>query len=374
MRLKKILFICGSLEPGRDGVGDYAREVAGAINSRGIEARIISIKDRSVAGVLKEKQWSGEQDISVLRLSESLPFKIRKNEYEKFVSEFNPQWISLQYVPYAFSSKGIPLQLYRFLKIKTGVKWHFMIHESYIGNNGKLKRSIVRRLQILTLNTLVKNFNPLVIHTTIPSYQSLLRDIGIESEILGLFGNIPITENFSNDNNDEIFRGVYFGAPPKEENFEFFINGINQYLHKRDDSMELVLCGQSGKLGKVFATALRAGIKSQRFDLIEKGRMAADDLSNLFLKMDFGIARISPHLLGKSGSAIAMLEHGLPLWIPLAKSQDEIHESFDFRLDQCFFDLSELQLSKQSFQPGSRIEDIVNSFINGLIQNDDIAV
>lgn len=375
MKNVKVLFVCGSMEPGRDGVGDYTRELAGALHSIGVEAEIIAIMDRDAAGILKEPQSARDKNINVTRLSKFLSFSKRKKEYQNLVAEFKPDFISLQYVPYAFSPKGIPLTLSTFLKLENHISnWHFMIHEVYIGTKGHFKNKIIQRLQIAALKMLVNRLQPSVIHTTVPSYQSQLKTIGVGSDILGLFGNIPISKSFSRDHTDKTFRGVYFGAPPKEDNFQNFINAINQYLHKTDDMMEVVLCGQSGEKGKKFAAALRNGINSKRFDIVEKGRMAADELSNLFLTRDFAIARISPYLLGKSGSAIAMLEHGLPLWVPLAQSQLEINESFDFRLSQCFFDLYELKGSKHSFYPGSRLEEIANSFIQKLITYEDSVV
>ena len=371
--MKKILFVCGSLEPGHDGVGDYTRVVAGAIHSRGFEALIISINDRNVSSFLRETQFSAGQKINVVRISKTLPYTNRKNEYNKILYEFNPQWISLQYVPYAFSSKGIPLKLPHFLKNHNlGIRWHFMIHEAYIGANGNFKKSIIQRLQIWVLKMLCNKLQPRVIHTTIPSYQSQLNTIGIESEILGLFGNIPISKGTIKDDSDKTFRGVYFGAPPKEDKFQVFIDAINQYLSKTDEVLEIVLCGQSGEMGKQFASALRKSVTPRHFYVTEKGRMAAEDLSKLFLKMDFAIARIPPHLLGKSGSAIALLEHGLPLWLPLAKSQDEIKENIDFRVNQCFVDIFKLRKCKQSFGSGSRIDEIANHFINELIRSEDI--
>lgn len=369
--LKKVLFVCGSMEPGHDGVGDYVRVLSGALNSLGFDSRIIALKDRTVEGVVGETQSSGEQRISVVRLGKTLTCKTRKSEYQKILREFSPQWISLQYVPYAFSDKGTPLYLAPFLKSNMGVNWHFMIHEAYIGANNNLKRGIIKKLQISALRALVGTLKPSVIHTTISSYQSQLKTIGIESGILGLFGNIPIQmKGVGKDRTEEVFRGVYFGAPPQEEKFQIFIDAINDYLLKTSGRMELVLCGKSGNKGKIFATALRDGINSDQFGLVEKGSMAADELSALFLKMDFAIARIPPHLIGKSGSAIALLEHGLRLWLPLAESQEEIEENFDYRVNQCFVDLIELKNSEHYYSPSSRLDEVTRTFLEKLNFNE----
>src|SRR5690554_7244682 len=118
MNLKKILFVCGSLEPGQDGVGDYTRELAGAVQRLACNVLVIAIMDRVVDGVSKEKQSARSGDVNVVRLSQSLSFQKRKSEYQKITSDFDPSIISLQYVPYAFSPKGIPFTLRSFLPIK----------------------------------------------------------------------------------------------------------------------------------------------------------------------------------------------------------------------------------------------------------------
>ena len=368
MGLKKILFICGSLEPGRDGVGDYARELAGALLAIGVESKIIAIMDRSVDGIVEENQSTREREVEVIRLSKSLSFKVRKREYQNLVADFNPDFISLQFVPYAFSPKGIPLNLSRFLKTKDhNIKWHFMIHEGYIGGSLDFKNKIIQKIQIYILNSLVKKFEPVVIHTSTPLYQGYLIDIGINTHILGLFGNIPINQQVIRTESTLAFRGVYFGAAPQLNDFQAFVDDLLEYIQKTHEKIEIVMCGKSGESGKEFANFLRQHISDKRFRVIEKGIMSSEDLSILFLNSDFAIAREPARLLGKSGSAIAMLEHGLPMWVPLSIDSDQIALDFDFRVNQCYVDLMELKNSNQSFERTSRLQEIAIAFKESLI-------
>ena len=41
----KFAFICGSLEPGRNGVGDYTRRLAGELAAQGHECLLVSLND-----------------------------------------------------------------------------------------------------------------------------------------------------------------------------------------------------------------------------------------------------------------------------------------------------------------------------------------
>lgn len=367
MAVKKILLVCGNLEPGQDGVGDYTRELAGALQSQSTVIKVIALMDRGVSDIVEENQASRQQNVRVVRMALSLSFARRKAVFQKLVAEFKPDWISLQYVPYAFSAKGIPLKLSGFLKIKNAAfKWHFMMHEAFIANNLSFKEKVIQRLQIFVINDLINKLKASVIHTSNPSYQSQLKSIGVQSELLGLFGNIPLIKDPQPSDKKAVLRGVYFGATPKNKNFEIIVNAIHREVEAFGSEIEIVLCGKSGEAGKTFASALRRDANPNSLKIIEKGEMSPNDLSELFLNVDFGIARVPPNILGKSGAAISMLEHGLPLWVPLASSNRQIATHFDFRTEQCFANLTDLRSEKHKFAPESRLNEIATKYIQAL--------
>ena len=99
----KILFVCGSVEPGKDGVGDYTRVLAGECIRQGNDAWILSFCDRYINGAIKTIQLDEEQSINCLRL----PFKNSRylNEAKNWIKEINPDLLSLQYVPFSFHDK-----------------------------------------------------------------------------------------------------------------------------------------------------------------------------------------------------------------------------------------------------------------------------
>jgi hypothetical protein len=65
----KIFLLCGSLEHGKDGVGDYTRRLAGELIRQGHNTAIISLNDRFIEGVVREEQESDGTNMSVLRSS-----------------------------------------------------------------------------------------------------------------------------------------------------------------------------------------------------------------------------------------------------------------------------------------------------------------
>lgn len=366
----RILFVCGSLEPGHDGVGDYTRELAAALSRlHSVETRIISIKDRSETGVSEEVQISRNQNVEVKRLGTKLSFRKRRKAYKSYVHSFKPNWISLQYVPYAFSAKGLPIDLVRFLKIKdTDIKWHFMIHEAFVWQNLNSKLKILKLLQIRILKNLFKRLSPQRVHTSNAFYQKLLDDISIGSARLGLFGNIEMLENHLIIKKAAIRQGVFFGSGPIRNNFPAFADGIKSLFSNSKEPLNIVFCGRPDFRTIDFANYLRLELSAFDVNIEEKGALENEELSFLLLHSHFGISREPPGLMGKSGTVAVMLEHGLPLWVPLAENKSSFIDEFDFRIDQCFIDLHEMLRANFSHQynPKSRIEDISNQFYSSL--------
>lgn len=366
----RILFVCGSLEPGHDGVGDYTRELAGALSHlEGVEAQIISIQDRSADGVKEEIQNSRNNKVKVKRLDEKLSFNIRGDAYRQFVEDFKPDWISLQYVPFAFSTRGLPFDLLRFLSLKNdAVKWHFMIHEAYVWYNLNTKRKILKHLEIRILKKLVRKLNPRVIHTTNRFYQKLLQDISIASDRMGLFGNIAILNNAESIEKSEVKQGIFFGAGPVSNHFSKFSEGIKNLMVQSPQPLKIVFCGRPDFRTNDFVKHLKSEFSSLNVEIEEIGALENEALSRLLLQSHFGISREPPQIMGKSGTVAVMLEHGLPLWVPLAENEDSLKNALDFRIEQCIIDLNEIFEinADRQFLPKSRIEEISNQFYTSL--------
>jgi hypothetical protein len=64
----KIIFICGSLEPGQDGVGDYVRRLAAELILKQNEVSIIALYDKNVKRLRGEMQYDNGIQIPILRL------------------------------------------------------------------------------------------------------------------------------------------------------------------------------------------------------------------------------------------------------------------------------------------------------------------
>jgi hypothetical protein len=146
----KIVFICGSIEPGKDGVGDYTRRLAGEMIRQGHRASILSINDKDVTNSCEEVQDDYGTKIQTLRLPSNKNYSQKIESAKEFLELIKPDWLCLQYVPFSFHPKGLHFGLADMLsKIGKGRKWHIMFHELWIGmdTRSSLKSSCVGFLQ-----------------------------------------------------------------------------------------------------------------------------------------------------------------------------------------------------------------------------------
>jgi hypothetical protein len=352
--LKKILIICGSAEPGKDGVGDYSLKLSNWLNNSGCRSEVLAFSDKYISEQLKESLLT--------RVPAGLSLKERRKKLQEKIDQYNPDVLFLQYVPYAYHKKGMPLKFARAMgSIKTSAQWFIMIHEPYIGGKLTAKGKFIQFAQQKSLKRLVKRTRPKRVFTSIKKYEKALAEINIVSSILPLFGNISFAEPTNSDSSEKV-KGVYFGAPPKKENYHVFTEGLLNAA--KNHSLELNLCGKTSNSD--FESYLQYSVRNENILLNSLGELPEKDLSELFSRMDFGIARIAPDLIGKSGSAISLLEHGVKLWIPLAKTQGEIDEEVLFRPDICFAQLSDLIQDDSKPERISNLDKVGKLLLNQL--------
>ncbi|ANE49258.1 glycosyltransferase [Flavisolibacter tropicus] len=311
----KITFLCGSLEPGRDGVGDYTRRLAGELVRSGHQISIVSIFDSFIKDELIGKQCVDEVELTVLRLPSIIPFNKRLKSAKCHIDSFDPNWLSLQFVPYAFHAKGLPFYLSSFFKsVGQGRKWHIMFHELWIGSSHSLKSLFYASLQKLIIKDLNRQLNPTIVHTHLPIYYSKLKRLRFNVMVLPLFSNIPVHPVRKIKDNGKIFRIGIFSQVDINQNIFCFIQEINQVLFNRKIFLELLLIGDNNKL-KVFGTMLEVLLDGQVL-IKYTGFLQSEEVSCAIQSCDIGLTSVPRHALGKSGSVAAFISHGIPVAAP----------------------------------------------------------
>lgn len=317
------LFLCGTIEPGKDGVGDYTRRLSGELIKQEHSVTIIALNDHYIGNSSRETQESDSSKVEVLRLSSFLHAKKRVEEIVNYIEHFNPDWISLQFVPYSFQKRGLPFGLGRRLAdIGKGYKWHIMFHELWIGmaHDATMKDLVYGKLQKRIIRKLVHRLHPYCIHTQTTLYRLQLKKMNINANILPLFSNIPglyskLEKTATNTNviGIVIFGGIHYGADV--EGFADWMLYQEKHHHK---SIRIEFVGNNGPELEKWTNIL----DRKQVSYMIHGRRSPDAISQILSGASVGLTTTPFILVEKSGSVAAMLEHHLPViclardWIP----------------------------------------------------------
>lgn len=371
----KILFICSSLEPGRDGVGDYTRRLACELINQGHETTAISLNDKYITNIFTTIQESEGVKLTVLRLASSQSLKERLNCAKSYINEFNPHWISLQFVIFGYHPKGLPLWLNKLSILGEGRQWHIMFHELWIGMEvGATKKHLLwGAVQKKIIKNLIKVIKPAVIQTNTLLYKQYLLNNGCKTELLPLFGNIPVI-NGNNKKPGEIFdetgciKLVLFGHIHPNANVSGFFDELTEYAVKNNLKILTTFIGICGKNQEEWINEC----KLRGITTIVLGEKPADYISEVLSKSTLGISTTPSALLEKSGSVAAMREHGLPVfcvsnsWLPKQNRVLNFPDGVNIYKQG---NLNSLILENAGNLPGNNISTISIQFINSLLNN-----
>lgn len=322
----KILFICGTLEPEMDGVGDYARRLAGELLKRGNDVYMVSFYDHFTEKFKEEIQEQENSIIPVLRLGAGEKEKFRIEKTRELIDRYAPEWVSVQYVPYSFDYRGFPYTLSRRLKgLGTNLKWHIMFHELWVESKkvDSFKQQITGFFQKLIIKRMLHHLSP-VISTNLPIYSNRL---GIENiSLLPLFGNIPFHPINKVNTQKNMVTVVHFGGfTGNLKDFETQLIWLRQFAKFRRKKIELILIGGGGVF-KDRAVSIAGKILGENA-IKDLGRLRCREISEIFQKADLGMSRANFNNYCKSGSTISMLEHGLPVILRGEPNRTTLHET-----------------------------------------------
>lgn len=323
----RIFILCGTLEPGKDGVGDYSRQLATALVGRGHAVRLVASHDKFAGGILEESVPSGESTVSITRIPYAQPAAERLRMLRSIIEAFRPDWLSLQYVPYSFNSRGVPLAFGALLrKLRHYGEWQVMFHELWIDQRGLAtpKASAISALQRLAVLRVVRALRPAVCHTHLPGYQVKLRTLRIETVPLPLFANIiaPASAPPLRVAADGPFRLGFFSQMELLPEVMTFIKALSEWLTSSEKrALELVLLGGGKEKINATATGLRERFPQITVDPV--GFLSAEALSQRLRLLDLGITPVRYHAVGKSGTVAAFLSHGIPVAAPWRTEQTE---------------------------------------------------
>ncbi|UOG75798.1 hypothetical protein MTX78_04180 [Hymenobacter tibetensis] len=315
----KIVFVCGSLEPGRDGVGDYTRRLAAKLISQGHQVAAVALNDGYSKEEFLGSQDAESQELHVLRIPASYSSATRFARAQQWIDTVNPEWLSLQYVPFAFHKKGLPWGLDSSLeRMGRGRHWHIMFHELWVGmdTEAPLKYVLMGRVQKYLINALLKKLRPAAIHTQTKLYQALLEKLGYKTHYLPLFGNIPVvskasspTQALHHAREQRDVALLVFGTLHPKSYFEEFTKEASQLAKAKGIRFSLTAVGRCGSGLDTFSKEW----KGEGLPLNILGEQAEEEISQALSSATIGLSTTVLPLAEKSGTVAAMREHGLPV-------------------------------------------------------------
>lgn len=314
----KIVFICGCLEPGRNGVGDYTRRLAGELTRQGNTCVMISLNDKYIESVLSETQWEGETELITHRIPDLMSWTEKMPLMKFLMAELNPAWISLQFVPFSFNSRGLNFGLAsKLAAIGKGRKWQIMFHELNVGmeEGSSLKHTIWGIVQQYQIKELLNSLKPVVVHTHVAVYKKILERLGAKVEVLPLFSNIPVNNAKKAAESKYgiagrkqidlvIFGGIHHGAPVTE-----FAADAASFSKAEGIDINLVIMGKNGDAQVQWIEEWKAaGLRVEHL-----GEQSEEKISSVLGDASFGLFTTPIALVEKSGSVAAMREHRMHL-------------------------------------------------------------
>ena len=317
--MMKILFICGSLEEGKDGIGDYTRKLSQECDKYNVVSVLVAVND----GYINDVQSGINNGTLQYRLPKSMSWQHKGELLDKIIKDNSPfDWISLQFVSYAYNTKGIIWQERSFFHRLAGINLQIMMHETWVGdeNQASHKMKMLGWVQRLSIISLIKHLKPLVINTSVPLYIKILNKAGLNVKLLPLFSNISqhthqpdnLPEDLSK-NRDNILIGCLFGSIYYDSwNLESLFNVLRKEAVKSKKRIVIVSLGKIGN-----AKEFWAGLPSKYTDIefLTLGMQDENYISYFLDKyVDFGIVTTPSIIAGKSGSCMAFLERGIPVF------------------------------------------------------------
>ena len=329
----RIAFLSSSSEPGRGGVGDYERSLAGELIKRGNEARVIALADPFTRGIADELQDTEGVSVATLRLAQSLPWHERVTRARAWLEAFAPDWVSLQFVCFGFHAKGIiyeavsPLQT-----LCAPFRTHWMFHELWVGPSaaqpwrvraGFKAWGMIQRHYILRL---YRSLKPRITHTNIEFHARILRQHNIAATVLPLFSNIPrrkptgwlgleldrlgITQP---DRKSSVLLGI-FGSIHAEWTTDGWLEHLIDGARKKGRRVAILGIGRLHAAGNARFQALAAGNRNHMV-VHHFGEQPVERVSEFLQTVDGGISMMQRSLLGKSSTFAAMLDHNVPVLV-----------------------------------------------------------
>jgi hypothetical protein len=297
----KIVFLADSNQPGQSGVGDYALNLCARLQALNVDAFVESL------GVPNSS------------LRADLADRVRQSQ---------PDWVSFQFVPYAYAHRGwVGRRTLPWESLRGRLGTHVMFHEIWIGahQGASLQDRAMGALQRRGIQNLMRKLRPDTVHCSNRLYSAMLQRAGISNRLLPLFGGIPVRIP-APDPYEEVLAGLspgrtrsgwvvaaLFGSIYPSEHLLPALRWLQDYCLREGQRLFVVSLGHSPTAQSTFSALAPLLPAEGRPTFLVKGRLESAALSPWILWADCGLATTPFNIIEKSSSAITFAEHGVPV-------------------------------------------------------------
>lgn len=312
----RIRFLTATIEPGKDGIGDYTMRLAEKCRGHGHTIDIVAFNDRHA----RETEHTPE----LLRLPCTTPWPDRLRQFEQW-QKSAPDWTSLQFAPYALHKKGLVGGWINRLSALITHPLHLFAHEIWIGQDAgdPFRHKLVGLIQRAYIKSLFRALAPQVLHTSNAFYAECLGREGFAARVLPLLGSVPFERGDSGEAERKLLRQLGLGS--RSEAWLFGIFGtlhpvwppeplLSRLIEAGAQNHRRICLLSLGRIGS--GQPLWDRMKKEyagRIHFLQLGELRVRELSAIFQALDFGIATTPYEILGKSSAVAVMREHGLPI-------------------------------------------------------------
>jgi len=313
----KISIVCSSLEAGKDGIGDYSLQIGSQLRKLHAKVREISFNDRFTDKIEAHEDF--------IRFPSNGSYAARYEDLQNEIEKSDV--VFFQFSPFAFHPRGLfgPKD-WRFLK--GSERLLVMVHETWLGayRGAPLKERVIGFWQKRQFQKMLSACRPEKVFTSNPTYEACLDHIGVPSECLPLPGNIPIhpSPDFRSIR-QEILKlrkprehywvVLIFGSIHEEWNPEALISELAKMAKTEKKTVLVVSVGRADDNASGWKCLESIEQQNPHLQTIKLGEQLSETVSGLMHEADLGWSTNPWQLIGKSGSAAAMLEHGLPVMV-----------------------------------------------------------
>jgi hypothetical protein len=313
-----LALLCGSLEAGADGVGDYSRRLAAACTELGVTTSVVALHDRHVSSPRLEQQSADGCCINTLRLPVSLSWRHRSRLLAEQLRQWECSAISLQFVPYAFDRRGLPLGLLTLLghlEIVPDLRVHLMFHEIWIGISSSSDRRsrLIGHLQRRLVQAIHTTLCPAAVHVTNSTYACCLRRAGMEAVRLPLFSTLELPPTPPPVGPASTFSACVFGRIPPPWDPDPALEVVVAEAARRQQAPRLLLVGRPWIDDPWFE---RLQQRWPQLQIVRHGiEPDSHKLCELIRSCQLGLATVPWGLIEKSSAVSVFLSLDLPVLV-----------------------------------------------------------